>query len=252
MAYYFMVEEKKGKYSPLDITKSACFTRESRLKGIGCEIKEIDLFTSSFNHEKELREHLILNGILSIENAYKNLSVRIKKGDKYKKVMYDFLYQKDIQYLVKPQLLIKRINNKLLIQDYGFISEFASHFANDYGCSSTALEVLRYAKDSIRMGEANKHFYDRDENGDMELTRLTKLIIYDKFQRKDGKIVYTGKINNLNLHRVIAFINNYDKKIESEKKLTEELPLSETQVSVKRKTLKKDKQIPGQLNLFDE
>lgn len=252
MAYYFMVEEKKGKYSPLDITKSACFSRESRLKGMGCEIKEIDLFTASFNHEKELREHLILNGILTPENVSKNLSIRIKKGDKYKKVMYDFLYQKDIQYLVDPKLLIKRINNKLFIQDYGFISEFASHFANDYGCSSTALEVLRYAKDSIRMGDTNKHFYDRDENGDMELARLTKLIIYDKFQRKDGRIIYTGKVNNLNLHRVIAFVNNYDKKIENENKITEELSLSETKISSKKRVLKKDKQIPGQLNLFDE
>ena len=252
MAYYFMVEERKGQYSPLDITKSARFTRKSRLKGMGCEIKEIDLFTSSFNHEKELREHLILNGILSIENASKNLSVRIKKGDKYKKVMYDFLYQKDIQYLVDPKLLIKRINNKLLIQDYGFISEFASHFANDYGCSSTALEVLKYAKDSIRMGDTYKHFYDRDENGDMELTRLIKLIIFDNFQRKDGKIVYTGKINNLNLHRVIAFVNNYDKKVENEKKSIDDLSLPETKTSTKKKVLKKDKQVPGQLNLFDE
>lgn len=247
MAYYFMVEEKKGKYSPLDITKSACFTRESRLKGIGCEIKEIDLFTSSFNHEKELREHLILNGILTPENVSKNLSIRIKKGDKYKKVMYDFLYQKDIQYLVDPRLLINRINNKLADQDYRFVYEFASHFSSDYRCSSTAIEVLRYTSDSIRIGNTYKHFYDRDENNDMALTRLIKLIIYDNYQRNDGKIIYTGKVNNLNLHRVIAFVNNYDKKIKMEKELTEE-----TQVFVRKKTLKKDKQIPGQFNLFDE
>ena len=249
MAYYFMVEKKRGQYLPLDITRSACFTRESKLKGIGCQIREIDLFTSSFNHEKELREHLLLTGILAPEDANRDLSVRIKSKGKYKKVMYDFLYQDAIQYLVDPRLLINRINNKLADQDYRFVYEFASHFSNDYGCSSTALDVLRYASDSIRMGNTYKHFYDRDENGDMELTRLVKLIIYEKFQRNDGKIVYTGKVNHLNLHRVIAFVDNYDKKVAEERQCQ---LLSNNTFTSKKRVLKKNDYIPGQFNLFDE
>jgi len=253
MAYYLTVEKKKQEYLPLDITKSSCFTRLSRLKGMGSEINEIDMFTTSFNHEQELRLHLLSNGILSPEYANKKLTVRKKDHDDYKKVMYDILYQKDLIYLADPNQLIRRINNKLVINDFLFISEYAAHFSKDYGCSSTALEILRYANDSIRMNAINKHFYDRDENGDMELTRLTKLLIYDHYQRRDGKISYTGKINNLNLHRVIAFVNNYEKKMEDEKMKVEARKNSETLTYNKPKTLKREKKknIPGQTSLFD-
>lgn len=253
MAYYLTYEKKKQEYIPLDITKSACFTRLSRLKGMGSEINEIDMFTTSFNHEQELRMHLLSTGILPLEYSSKKLSVRKKEHDDYKKVMYDILYQKDLQYLADPNTLIRRINNKLVLCDFEFISEYASHFAKDYGCSSTALEVLRYARDSIRMDATQKHFYDRDENGDMELTRLTKLLIYNHYSLRDGRIIYTNKINNLNLHRVIAFINNYDKKMDEEKtKIDSEKNISITSIS-KPKARKKEKKknIPGQTSLFD-
>lgn len=252
MAYYLTFEKKRQEYIPLDITKSSCFTRLSRLKGMGSEINEIDMFTTSFNHEQELRLHLLSNGILNPEYADKKLSVRKKEHDDYKKVMYDILYQKDLIYLADPSRIIRRINNKLATNDFEFICEYAAHFSKDYGCSSTAFDVLRYARDSIRMDAPYKHFYDRDENGDMELTRLTKLLIYDHYKCRNGQTVYTGKINNLNLHRVIAFVNNYDKKV-AEEKIKSEIEKKNEVVSIKPKTLKREKKnsIPGQTSLFD-
>ena len=65
MAYYFMVEKKKGEYIPLDINNSKYFTRTSNLKGNSARLYEIDNFTTMFNDENELRESLVKEGILN-------------------------------------------------------------------------------------------------------------------------------------------------------------------------------------------
>ena len=55
MAYYFMVEKKKGEYFPLDITKSKHFIKLTNLSKKGaCSLQEIDYLTINFANEIEL------------------------------------------------------------------------------------------------------------------------------------------------------------------------------------------------------
>ena len=129
MAYYFTVSKKKGEYTPLDITKSKYFTKLSKCKGLGLSLQEIDMFTMMFNDEEELRNSLYSEHIL--EGRYFNnpLTARILRNGKYHKVMYDFLYQKDIEYIADPKKIINRILNKFIDQDFRFIKQFAHNYS---------------------------------------------------------------------------------------------------------------------------
>ena len=103
MAYYMMYEDKKGKYEVIDITKSIIFTKESKYTKVGaCSLKEIDLFTSMFNNSNELKKQLLVEGLIDNDQANKNISVREMTNGKYKKVMYDMLYQDDLEYIAFP------------------------------------------------------------------------------------------------------------------------------------------------------
>ena len=247
MAYYLTIEKRKGEYTPLDITKTNCFTRMSNLKSMGATLQEIDLFTMNFNNEKELRTFLFKNKLVEMKEAGKNLSIRVLHKNKLYKVMYDMFYQKDIDYIADPTKLIRRINNKLYEEDYRFIEKYANNFMNFYDCLSTAAEVREFATTSTKYGTVNRHFRELDENHDNALTRMTKLLIYDYYQTPSGRIEYKNTIKYRNLHAVLAFVNHYDDTI---KKETMENNQENTQTKVKKRV--KQEHIPGQSSLFDE
>lgn len=219
MAYYLTVEKGrvngKEEYEKINITKANCFTRLSKtFKGEGCSLDEIDMFTTQFIDETELREYLFSNGLLSSKFKDRKLSVRIKNKQELKKVLYDFLYQKDLEYLLDIDKLIHKIKDKLWVEkDFRFIRQFANHYISYRECNSTAADIRFAAIDSINSGDVSYYFHQRDENGDDIITRMIQLLIYENFEKSNGKVVYYyNRIKYRNLHSIIAFINNYDKK----------------------------------------
>ena len=77
MAYYLTVEEQRGKYTELPITKSCLFPEKQKYdKKNACTLEEIDEVTTNFNNEFDFRLYLLREGILPLELADKNLSVR--------------------------------------------------------------------------------------------------------------------------------------------------------------------------------
>ena len=253
MAYYFMVSKKKGQYTPLDIKKTPYFTRSSKFKDFGMSLYEADMFTMMFNNEDELRNALVKHGVLENHYINKPLSIRrIEKGQ-YEKVMYDFLYQKDIEYIMDPNKLIRRIQDNLYNDDFLFICEYAKAFRNYRDCLTTAAEVSMFADNCVTYNNLDRHLLSRDENDDDMLTRMTKLLIYDYRQFPDGKTVYYDKIKYRHLHSIVAFINNYDRK-HAPVVNTDQISMFEQVEINKPKTLKKkkkEKYIPGQISLFD-
>ena len=216
MAYYMMCEKKRGDYELVDITRSDLFSRTSKFKNSGCDLLEIDSFTTQFRSEEALRAYLFTAGLLSSSNVNKNLTIRRKNKGNYDKVEYGFLYQKDIDYITDPRKLIKRILNKLYAEDLRFIGSFANHYINHRECSSTMPDVRHYVNESVRRGYMSSGFYETDENGDNLIERAVKLLIYKYYQEYNGRITYKNEIVYRNLHSLICFVNNYDKKHEEE------------------------------------
>ena len=167
--------------------------------------------------------------------------------------MYDFLYQKDIEYIANPKKVLDRILHKFIDKDYRFMKQFAKNYVEFHDCATTAAEVAMYANNSITYGNMDKHLLDRDENGDLPLLRIAKLLIYEYYQLPSGKTIYKDEIKYRNLHSIVAFINNYDKKYNLEvNENNNQLNMFES-METKPKVLKKVKRdkIEGQISLFD-
>ena len=248
MAYYLTIEKKKGEFTPINVTKSKYFSRLSKFKGNGASLQELDIYTMMFNNEIELRQSLLTENLIETSQYSKPLSIRNFKNGKYHKVMYDFFYQKDMEYIMNPQLLIDRINQKLYDGDYRFIEKYANAFLKFHDCLSTAPEVREYAVSSGRYNYPSKYFSELDENKDNPLVRLTKLLIYEYTQWPNGRVEYTKKIKYRNLHAILAFTNHYNQKYGLDLPQAENDILTIAPIKVKRK----NKIIPGQINLFDE
>ena len=257
MAYYFMIEEKKGKHIPLEIKKSIYFqiTKSQYNKPFAYSLNEIDSFTMMFNNEQELRNALISEGILPIELHYKQLSIRFLTKGQYEKVRYDFLYQKDIEYIIEPLKVVEFIMQKYYQNDFVFLQKFANNFSKYRECSTTAPEVAQSSAASIREGKRNYLLESIDKNGDLLVARLVKLLILKHTEETDGTIKYKDEINYRNLHSVIAFINNYYKVDTKEQQMILkgfELPKQTLTVPIVKTKSKKKKNTPleGQISFL--
>ena len=257
MAYYLMIETKKNKYQELPIEHSRVFTKLTNYRKSGaCSLKEIDLYTTMFYNEEELRKSLYEEGILSPELINKPISIRsISKGDS-KKLPYDFLYQKDLEYLINPNKLIDEINRRNLANDFHFIKNLADKFQNFYDCNATASELKHHANTSLNTGIRSKYLDELDRQGDNLTVRFLKLLIFKYYQKPTGEIIYQDDIKYLNLHHIIAYMNNYNKKYQEEHNLDSSNVGNYSQISLfdlpkpLTKTRKKNI-IDGQFSMFE-
>ena len=233
MAYNVMVEVKSGVFVPLDISKSNLFERTSRFKETRYSLEEIDRFTSIFETQNALIKHMIEAEILDARTFNKPLSIRVaKRSGRPKKVMYDFLYQKDKKYLDNPKSLIRDISRMQLYGELNFCLEYVTHFLNFYDCNDIAPEIRAFINISLNHGITDRRLYLSDENGDMPIVRMTKQLIY-KYHHNYGAIVYDyDNLKYRNLHDIIAFCEHYHNK-----KLKDE---SNTRNNGKVRTLKKE------------
>lgn len=264
MAYYFMVESKRGQHISLDIKKSIYYqiVTSKYKKQNAFSLEEIDSFTMMFDTEIELRNVLISEGILPIELHNKPLSIRNLLKGKYEKVRHDFLYQKDLEYIAQPKKVIEFVMNKYYQNDFLFIQKLASNFLTYHECSSTAPEVLQATSASMRDGKKHTLLESIDQNGDLLVTRLVKLIIYKHYENPNGKIDYKDEVNYKNLHSIVAFINHYYYKLEPP---IEQITLKEFEFNKNKNNIEKKQQIlvtpkkktkkitplEGQISFFD-
>ena len=235
MAYNVMSEIKKGVYVPLDISKSNLFERTSRYKETRYSLEEIDRFTINFETINGLIKHMIEFEILDENTFNKPLSIRLpQKGDKPRKVMYDFLYHRDKKYIDDPGLLIKDIGRMQSHSEFNFCWGYANHFIRTYDSRDIAPELSYFFDKSLRENIADNRLYARDGNGDIPIIRMTKQLIYS-YLRNYGENIYDySSIKYRNLHDIIAFCENYHNK----KVVREEENLTPNKGKVK--TLKKD------------
>ena len=253
MAYYFMVEKKKGQYESLGIDSLFDSQKRKYSKAGAFTLQELDAFTMQFDDEYELRKILFYKGVLPSEYIDKPLSIRWASKGEYTKVPYDFLYQKDMVLVLDPSKLVELIMKRYYSNDFFFIKKFAEHFNSYHDCSTTAPEVMMYADMAIKNHVGSKYLEERDRNNNNMVERLIKLLLFEYYEYPSGYIDYKIKIKYRNLHTMIAFINNYDVKYGIVKKndnrnIRDIVPEFRPKT---RKRVKRNEEVDGQISLFD-
>lgn len=191
MAYYLTVKEGLN-HKLLDITGLQEFKRISKFKENSYSLEEIDLFTTQFDSELDLKIKLFQKSIITLEEITKNIEIRMKYDGKLDKVAYDLFYkpnQKFIQidYLEKLFLTLQ--------DDKTFLRKLLNRYSEKRDTKEQLLSI-RAILNSIK--EHGYNIYD-DLDIYKELNVFFKNTIYDR----------RGKLKYKSLHDLAMFIYNY-------------------------------------------
>ena len=138
MAYYIVIKDKDN-YRKLDISNMKEFTRISKFKN-GYSLEELDLFTSKFNNEVELKRCLYENNIINYDDILSDISIRIKNKDKLDKVRYDFVYSDSFKYL---DIMYLKSSINILSNDLVYLNKLLSYYRNS-SCNNENISKIRW------------------------------------------------------------------------------------------------------------
>lgn len=230
MAYYIVIKDKDN-YRKLDISNMKEFTRISKFKN-GYSLEELDLFTSKFNNEVELKRCLYENNIINYDDILSDISIRIKNKDKLDKVRYDFVYSDSFKYL---DIMYLKSTVNILSNDLVYLNKLLSYYRNS-SCNNENISKIRWILLGNDGYELNLHNVINDF--------ITREVF--KINRDTGEVSVKYK----SLHDLAMFTYNYSNKRKDNKvnllKLQKEILTGNT----KTKSKKLINQIEGQMTFF--
>lgn len=230
MAYYIVIKDKDN-YRKLDISNMKEFTRISKFKN-GYSLEELDLFTSKFNNEVELKRCLYENNIINYDDILSDISIRIKNKDKLDKVRYDFVYSDSFKYL---DIMYLKSTINILSNDLVYLNKLLSYYRNS-SCNNENISKIRWILLGNDGYELNLHNVINDF--------ITREVF--KINRDTGEVSVKYK----SLHDLAMFTYNYSNKKKDNKvnllKLQKEILTGNT----KTKSRKLINQIEGQMTFF--
>lgn len=188
MAYYLTIK-KRNEYKLLDISSLDEFQRLSNLKS-SYSLQEIDLFTSKFFGEIDLKTKLFEQGIISLEDITREISIRKKHKEELEKVMYDPVYSYNCKYLDEIYLRGKLLS---LQNDKEFLNKLLNHYNKKYN-----QEFLREIRERL------KYLIENDKKMYNALDSFFKDEIYD-IDYKTG----LAKLKYKSLHDLAMFVEHY-------------------------------------------
>lgn len=235
MAYYIVIKNNKD-YRKIDISNLKEFTRISRFKNDCYSLEELDLFTSKFIDELDLKMVLFENKLIDYNEILSDISIRIKTNNKLVKVKYDMVYSDSFKYL--DTIYLKSVINTLS-NSKDYLNKLIAYYRNS-NCNNENIAKIRW----ILLGN----------NDELDLYNTVNDFIIKEIFKTDYK---TGEVSikYKSLHDLAMFTYNYinKKEVVSENKKENLLELQRKLLqnnNVKRK--KKVKQIEGQMSFLEE
>lgn len=235
MAYYIVIKNNKD-YRKIDISNLKEFTRISRFKNDCYSLEELDLFTSKFIDELDLKMVLFENKLIDYNEILSDISIRIKTNNKLVKVKYDMVYSDSFKYL--DTIYLKSVINTLS-NSKDYLNKLIAYYRNS-NCNNENIAKIRW----ILLGN----------NDELDLYNTINDFIIREIFKTDYK---TGEVSikYKSLHDLAMFTYNYinKKEVVSENKKENLLELQRKLLqnnNVKRK--KKVKQIEGQMSFLEE
>lgn len=209
MAYYFAVETEKNSYLAKNIRDSKLFGSEGRTKkAYECTLNEIDLFTSSFKDEYELKKTLLKEGIITKKDINSNLAIFLLNEQEQRLVSNVILYQENKSLLYNPNKVVEYINKKAQNLDLDFFRQLAEIQEDNSKTKTLITTILSMLEKNL-----NNNSYN-DKVGDSKITEaIIKLLIFKVKKNKNGIDLCSQEVNDEKLHNLIVFINNYESSL---------------------------------------
>lgn len=230
MAYYIVIKDKDN-YRKLDISNMKEFTRISKFKN-GYSLEELDLFTSKFNNEVELKRCLYENNIINYNEILSDISIRIKNKDKLDKVRYDFVYSDSFKYL---DIMYLKSTINILSNDLVYLNKLLSYYRNS-SCNNENISKIRWILLGNDGYELNLHNVINDF--------ITREVF--KINRDTGE----ASVKYKSLHDLAMFTYNYSNKRKDNKVNLLKLQKEILTGNAKTKSKKLINQIEGQMTFF--
>ena len=241
MAYYLTIKEKQN-YKLLDVTGMEEFKRISKFKNSSYSLEEIDMFSSQFHDEFELKRKLYEGSVITLADITKAIEIRRKYDGKLEKVTYDLIYRYNINFLDIQYLkhLFLTLQN-----DEAFIRKLLSRYRNKKDTEEELFAIRAilngYVDTDINIyNELNKFFINtvEDKNGNIKYKSLHDLAVF----------IYNYLLTKTLGETTIALMKETT-KVELEK-LKQSLTPKEEKVDLKIKIRNKKYDLDGQTSLF--
>ncbi len=220
-------------------------------------LKDIDLFTTSFKNEDDLKEELVKNGLMSVDDYNQKLSIRYKSRGVEKNLGYGLAYCDDKMFLDEIYLAYYL---ESCLSNIQILEKLCNHYRNSYIQGTNINAIRNYincvAKGSEMEQEDINHLHSCLKNFVIRETYYYDASTSTYKSNKDGSamIKYKG-VHDLGMF--FAHDKRKRKRIEipvpTQEKVVQKVESVRTKPKEKSKTKvkKKNISIEGQISLFD-
>ncbi len=241
MAYYFTIRNK-NEYKSINLTNHPSFERTSKFQGDRFSLDEIDKFTSNYANELALRESLYFYGLLDEEEAFKEISIRMKSKGELSKVKYSPVYEDSAKYLDTEYLSYKL---KSFSKDFNFLNKFLTYYRNSSVNNDIVCAIRSYT-----LGNSELDIY-------ILIDEFINRELYNRRYNIEKHCYDYISIKYKSLHDLAMFIYNYENSSEmSKSEINDELNnfinyLKQDTIINKPKVKTRKKILEGQTSFFD-
>lgn len=209
MAYYFAVETEENTYVGKNIKKSGYFGNNFTYKNhCECWLQEIDEYTTRFNNEKILKSCLLSEGIITLFDMDKPLSIVYSEGIERRVVSKDILYKDSQKFIKNPNLILDYITTKYEENDNEFFRQLEETLPVN---SIVRCMVAKKAT------EIEKRLLGELTNQSKNISATAKVLVYNFSLCDEGELIIKDETNKESIHHIVSFINNYELKLNKDK-----------------------------------
>ena len=209
MAYYFAVETEENTYVGKNIKDSGYFGTKFTYKNhCECSLQEIDEYTTKFNNERILKSCLLSEGIITLFDMDKPLSIVYSEGIEWRVVSKDILYKDSQKFIKNPNLIIDYITNKYEEND----NEFFRQLEETLPVNSIARCMV-----AKKATEIEKRLLGEITDESKTIYNTAKILVYNFCLCDEGELVIKDETNKESIHHIVSFISNYELKLNKDK-----------------------------------
>lgn len=223
MAYYFAVQKKDGNYLALNIKESGYFDSPYKYEEpCACTLEEINKYTTRYTNERLIKNCLISEGILSMDDEEQQLVIIFVEDDdkEYKswKVKGKILYKDSKNFVENTQLVLEYIIKKAEENNFTFFRELATTLPSNLVSTARITRIASLLEKSIVNGTREPELDSVTSLGENFIVNTAKILIYKpQIIPETGAVTHTDEVDPEAFHNIVSFIRDYETRLKKDK-----------------------------------